>query len=425
MRKLPSMIAVVFLSAPVSAHAQTTVPDPRWAPWTGCWELVTESSRDQITIDTTPGRAARRDAQAPTPRVCVTPSGAGATMTTTIGGQQANEQTLVPDAVDRPVDEAGCRGRQRSEWSRDGLRIFARAEVTCSGDPSPRRVSGIALLAGDGAWIDVQSVEIDDRETLRVRRFRRADPAVRVTGARGAPLTADDVKEAAAKVSRRALEGAIVETNARFRLDAQTMLELDRAGVPDTVTDLMVALTYPNKFIVERSSRADRVSAPIMMTDDPFMLGWAFGYPMWSSMYGFYSPMYGRYSPYYYSPFAYSYLGSYDPRYLYGVGFLGSGGGSTGDAGEVQPSGAARAVDGLGYTRARRDSPPADSSVTITPVASASNSTASTGSGRGAAVAAQGYSAGGSSASSAGASSSGSSSSGDGGGGGARTAVDR
>src|SRR4030095_14414455 len=167
--------------------------------------------------------------------------------------------------------------------------------------------------------------------------------------------TLDDVKEASAKVSPRALEAALVETRASFNLSSKRLLELQAAGVPASVVDLMVALSYPDRFVVERTASVDRARAPII--DDPFMLGWAFGYPIWSDVYGLYSPLYGAFSPYYYSPFAYPYYRGYNPYYY---GYYGGydavdpgGGGGGGGVIPDQPSGRGRVVDGQGYTRVR------------------------------------------------------------------------
>ena len=44
-----------------------------------------------------------------------------------------------------PGAENGCRGTEQSEWSSNGRRLFAHAEVTCS-DGSARTISGLALI---------------------------------------------------------------------------------------------------------------------------------------------------------------------------------------------------------------------------------------------------------------------------------------
>src|SRR5262249_48611312 len=151
----------------------------------------------------------------------------------------------------------------------------------------------------------VQAMTTADRSSYRVRRYRRADPLPNTVLPRGTPLTLDDVKEATGKVTPQALEAALVETNAWFPLSSRALIDLADANVSDHVIDLMVALSYPKRFVVERTARPDRVPAPVF--DDPFNLGGAFGYPLWSDSFGFYSS-YG-YSPYFYSPFAYGYPG--------------------------------------------------------------------------------------------------------------------
>jgi hypothetical protein len=223
-------------------------------------------------------------------------------------------------------------------------------------------------------------------------------------------LTLDDVKEASTKVSPRAVEAALVETRASFNLTSKRLLELQAAGVPASVVDLMVALSYPDRFVVERSASVDRARAPII--DDPFMLGWAFGYPIWSDVYGLYSPLYGAFSPYYYSPFAYPYYRPYY-GYGYGYGYVIDPGGGGGGAIPDQPSGRGRVVDGQGYTRVRpRESEPVATR-------NGGGSTASSTGGGGGASSSSGGSSGGSSASPAGFSSGG------GGDGGGRTAQPR
>ena len=168
-----------FLWLVVPAHAQNT-GDARWSRWTGCWELVTENSREGVPGPT----AARREPRTPArdtdqPQVCVetSPNG-GATFSTKVGTQTPIVQTVVPDGTDRPVTEDGCTGTQRAEWSADGLRLYARAELNCKADQGIRRVSGLALIGPDGRWTDVQSVDVSGRESFRVRQYRRADGGV-------------------------------------------------------------------------------------------------------------------------------------------------------------------------------------------------------------------------------------------------------
>jgi hypothetical protein len=382
------LTAVALLAVALPAQAQTA--DARWEPWLGCWELTADRVRDAEaptdararTGNTIPRRTES------SPRVCVARAGEGARFETTVRGQAAVDHTIVADAAERRLTDDGCQGTQRAEWSKDGLRFFSRAELTCKDDPAPRHVSGLSMLAADGTWLDIQAVEIGARETVRVRRYYRApgEHAVARPTVSTAALSLDDVKEASGKVSPRALEAALVETSSGFDLKARHIVDLDSAGVADSVIDLIVALSYPERFVVER--RPSGGGGTIFM-NDPFMVGWAFGYP---SFYGDY-----YYSPYYYTPFGYS-RGSYG-----GLGFY-DGGVAIGTVPTgPQPSGAGRVVDGQGYTRVR----PRETATVVdtgsngtrtssggadsTPPASSSSSSGSTASAGG------GYSSGGSS----------------------------
>jgi hypothetical protein len=380
------LLSLMLLVLAVPAHGQTP-NDPRWEPWLGCWELYGQGLRDadDSAIE------ARRDLSGSTdpapPRVCVSPVPPnGAMFVTTVGSQKTLDQTVIANGVERAVDDGECRGTQSEEWSANGLRLFARAQLTCAGEQTPRRVTGLALLARDGSWLDVQTVEAAGRENVRVRRYRRvadeassaADFRPRIAASR---FRLADIKEASAKISPRALEAALVETNTSFDLAGRDLIDLDNAGVAGSVVDVLVALSYPDRFVVERT-RDDSGNTGVF--GDPFFLD-----------YGFLSPLDGLfYAPYYYSPFAYSYYGR-----LYNPGFFGPtlivGRGSS----ELQPSGTGRVVNGLGYTRIRERGPE------VTPVSSASATRLS--SGAGASTRSSGSASSGSSSSGSGSSSSG------------------
>ena len=331
-----------------------------------------------------------------------------------------SSQTIVADGSPQPLNEGGCTGTQRVEWSSDGSRLYSRAELTCAAG-AKRTVSGISLLTPDGTWIDAQSVEIGVRSSVRVRRFRRDDPAAATARAVPERLTVDQVIEASPHVAAPALEAALVESRATFGLNARRLIQLDDAGVPSSVIDLMVALTYPQAFSVRPTSRADRLTPfPFEMDpDDP-------DYPWW------YGNLYGR------RPllrFGLSLLAVRLPL----PGLLPAGlrrrrdhRGRWGPAavgvwiGGDRPTPGARVVNGLGYTRS------------LARGAETASNGESVGSARGSSggrstVSTQGFSRGGSDSSSSGSSSSGSSgssggsssSSGGGDSGGGRTAVER
>jgi len=345
--------AIVTLAFAATAHAQ----DPRWAGWIGCWSPAQ---------GTQPIEGAR---------VCVERTGAnGVTLRTTIAGQAALEQTIVADGADHPVSDNECRGSQRAEWSADGQRLYARAELMC-GNEQPRSVSGLAMIAADGSWLDIQSVRVDGRDSTRVRRYRRITDGLASVSHFGAALTLDAIKDATKKVPPSVVEAAIVETHTTFPLTSREVIDLDRAGVPDRLIDVLIALSYPKKFVVERAS-----AQPVL----PPLVGYADG---------FYDPFYYGYGGYYYSPFAYTYGGYYYP-YAFSPSYVvydNNGGGST----RPQSSGAGRVIDGVGYTRVTTREPAPTGRAPDGSVIAGSSEGGSSSSSGGGSVTSQGFSSGG------------------------------
>src|SRR5262245_28005649 len=123
------VIGATLSAAPASAQ---TTSDERWTPWLGYWDLVLESAREgALDLDNTRNGPRPTTSDTTRPRVCVERApGGGATFRTTIGTENAISQTLVADGTNRPVTDADCKGTQRTEWSRNGLRLFVRAELT-------------------------------------------------------------------------------------------------------------------------------------------------------------------------------------------------------------------------------------------------------------------------------------------------------
>jgi len=393
-----ALLVAAFALLAVPARAQTN--DLRWEPWLGCWNLAVDNLRPREAPEEAAGRAARRPATTVDagPRVCVSRTPDGARFETTVGPQTAIDQTIVADAAAHPVNDGECSGTQRSAWSKNGLRLYSSAEIRCKGDDGLRAVSGLSLIAPDGDWLDIQAVTISGRETVRVKRYNRAADSPRAArpDVAASRLTLDEVKDAASRVSPGALEAALIETVAGFDLSSKKVIELASAGVPEQVIDLVVALSYPDKFVIQRVAQVSP-SGQTTFARDPFMIG-PFATPFFYD--GYY---YG--SPYFYEPFGYrgySFFG-YGPSFVVeGVEGGGSGGRPSGSA-----SGTGRVVNGMGYTRVTTRPDAAASSGVEGPARAASRSSDSSSAPRDSS----------SSSSSSGSSSSGSSSSGSSGGG--------
>ncbi len=318
MRLAALSTAGLLLSAPAFAQA---VPDSRWAPWTGCWHVETDATRG--------GPPSR-----PRGQVCVAAAGSAVTITTTPEGAAPMTQHVTADDVARPVTDGSCTGTEQSGWSKDGFRLYSRAALTCAAG-ARRQVSGLSMLAPDGTWIEAQAIEIGDRSSVRVRRFSKEGGAP-ATPARGR-LSIEQVQEASHRVAAPALEAALVEARATFGLTRSTLIALDDAGVPPSVIDVMVALTYPQAFAIHPASRADRLTAFPFDADplDPGGLWWPGG-P--SAFDGYFN------SAYFLSPFGYSALGAYPV--FFGAGSDGAPGGAS-----SRPVNGGRVINGLGYTR--------------------------------------------------------------------------
>jgi hypothetical protein len=390
--RMKSCFAILAVALAVTAPALAQQPsaastDARWTAWLGCWQQLEETVRDKNPLDTDP-----RDA-VPTPGVvvCVTPADnpAGVTLTTIVETQSALAETVIADGTSRAIDEPGCTGTQRASWSENGMRLFAHADLSCS-DRSKRTISGLTMMAPGPVWLEIQVVNAEGRESIRVRRYRRAPEQTHVASrlsrdqlsaaaaaaARQArSLSIEDVREMNAKLTPSALEAALIETDAQFPLNARRLQDLDAAGVSDRVLDLMIALSFPNKFVVERRTSS---SSPVTVGE----------YPMGG--YGWYDMGYSLF-PYHYAPFGYGMWGRYD-TYYYGAPVYAVD--AAGD--EPQSSGRGRVVDGMGYTRVRsRDPLPANpGGISMTDGGSGSSSPGGSSSGGGG-VSSQGYSGGG------------------------------
>jgi hypothetical protein len=351
-----------------AAAAQPAAPPAspdRWAPWIGCWQIADESVQDAAAmLADLAGTSSAPASTTPNALVCVTPSAdgaAGATMTTFVDDKPVLVETVVADGSQRPIADANCRGWQRAEWSSLGARVYAQAEITC-GDKPARTVSGLATIVAGPRWLDIQVVESEGQKSMRVRRYRRAAnqkhaadvPSTsrrRATMPIGGKLTMADIKEASAKVPTEALQAAVLELGAGgYDLDSRRLRELDSAGVPDSVIDLMVAMSFPERFVVERRSAGGGGYG------SGFGGGYGSGFePMWGPFgiwpYYFVDPFY--YSSMY-SAFGYRSWGYYDPYNYRGPGVIVI---DPGGGGAVEPSGDGRIVDGRGYTRIRRNEP--------------------------------------------------------------------
>jgi len=351
-----------------SAFAQQPAPpasaahvDARFAAWIGCWRLDEDLA----------GTGAR---------MCITREKGGVRMQTLVGTQRGIDEIVIGDAVAHPIADADCKGTELAEWSTDGARLFRTTTVTC-GKEAPRTIKSVAFMAAGPSWINVQHVSGAAADTaVRVQRYRRAANQQLADGSkapqpdagltlRTSPETTnwsiEDVIEASRKVPAEVVQASLTEVHHGFDMNKRTLVLLDDGGVDKGVIDLMVALTYPKRFVVQRLGGGS--------TPTGVLTGGGWYDPMVSPMMGgfadCYSPYGYGYRTYYsmcnmigYSAFGYGYYGynSYYNNY-YNNGWVNVGGlpPGTGGGSVIEPQGDGRAVNGRGYTQVRnRESEP-------------------------------------------------------------------
>ncbi|MEZ5284565.1 MAG: hypothetical protein R2712_07120 [Vicinamibacterales bacterium] len=352
-----TFIAVAtLLSFPLASAAQTPPVDARWAPYLGCWQLGGETAAD--TLDDAVAVAARQ-ARAELRRgdvlVCVTPSdepGAVAQQTV-LNGETVLDEVVSANGESRTSEDAGCRATRQAEWSSTGRQLFTKGTVSCENQPE-RRLAGMSVVMPGPVWIDVQMADINGQRSVRVRRYtlsREQERAGRPAIGPGTPApmsrwTIEEVKEAVRRTEPEVVQAALVEVGTKLPLSRERLLELDAAGVPGSVVDVMVALSFPEKFVIERGRSANA--------------SWGGGGGGWMPpVYDPFDPMSRWQMLSMYSPFAYQYYGLYSPLYgsfynpYYGGGWVVVN--PPADGGDADAGG--RAINGAGYTRVRPRSP--------------------------------------------------------------------
>src|SRR5262249_42923070 len=264
------------------------------------------------------------------------------------GDQRILEDSILADGSTQTMHEDSCRGTTRSQWAKNAARLFRVTELECDGKPS-QRTSEIAALQNPDEWLDVQVIITGKSDNIRTRHYIRsaliaptevrdqvsALPA-RAAGVNAA-ISVDDVIEANAAVSSRAVEAWLSETEVRVPVRKPALLALHDAKVPANVIDLMIARAYPEHFEVHRSGGGGSVGS---FFDD---MEWSSPFDLMFHPFAFY-----------YSP-----LGSYhrfvDPSFYPLGGYVivpAPTGGTAQDAGD------ARVVNGAGYTRVEPRQPP-------------------------------------------------------------------
>jgi hypothetical protein len=338
--------AALFVTSFVS-EVQAQGGDNRWLPFIGCWEPM--DTGEDVSL------------------LCFRAEGSSVEMFNVTDGEVAATEQLVADGQRRSVTAEGCTGGEGVDFSADGQRLFTNSAFQCDGEV--RSGSGVMSFISPTQWIDVRSLEISGDPVSWVQRYELADVEtlanqgiedfagsnrvmIRTMRSRAArDIDIQDVEEAVERINARAAEVWVAAHETPFELSGSELVRLVENGVPESVIDVMLAVSYPNQFMVTPEGAA----AEATVSDEYAMRYPSYaGYPgyrgfrsyLWDPLY---SPMgysYGR--GYGYSPFGY---------YGYGAGYgRGFGGyyGYTPVGVVIQPRAPiqqGRMTRGQGYTR--------------------------------------------------------------------------
>lgn len=316
MARIPgALITVLLVSAlagPGTIFAQST--DGRWLAWMGCWQPVAEAA----TPDT------------PDALLCFQPLSGdiGVEMVSIEDGEISARQTVRADGRRHDSSLEECTGWDRGDFSARTVRVFLTSEYVCESDVV-RASTGLLAMVSSEEWIEVKVVTVGGGEPMTwVTRYRLAAPgdaeaagfgdiaADRAMSVRSARVAAaarpsvDDVIEASGFLEAEAVSAWIAERGAALEIDADELVRMADADVSEDVIDMVIAVTYPSRFAVDRETERDR--------------------PAYGRAYGSFGG-WGSYQPYYGSLF-FSPFGYYS-RYGYGYGYRGLGYGGYGYGG--------------------------------------------------------------------------------------------
>lgn len=333
-RCVPGLFAgALLLATALPVHAQ--IDDTRWLPFIGCWEPAGESAEAGL--------------------LCFRPSDGGVEMTSVLAGEVVATEQLVSDGQRRAVVAEGCDGWESVSFSEDGRRAFTSTELTCA--DGTRSGTGVMAMVAPNRWVDVRSIDVQGEKVAWVQvyvlvgfdRLNEAgvfDPqAAFATSVRPARLAAsreidiDDVIEAVDRMDTEAVVAWIASQRDPFDIDGAEIIRLADSGVPESVIDVVVAVSYPDRFVVAAEQAIARTDPRLASR----RIGFGYGsYMMWNPFYGYGS----RYSVYGYGSYGYGGYGygGYGPTYG-GYGYV-----PATVTIERRPSGG-RVINGRGYSR--------------------------------------------------------------------------
>jgi hypothetical protein len=248
----------ITIAAPASAQSAGT--NGAWQAWLGCWTPAS-------TLIRVVGRSA-------TSVVCIVPTStpSAVEVVTVTGGKIVDRTRVDTDGQPHALAKEGCTGFQSAKWSPSARRVYLKSEFNCSGAPSTH-LSAVYAMAGSGEWIDVQGMRVDKNSGVHAVRYRQATDVADLPGEIAQKLQPRSLANRAAMLAvatqpslvdveeaSRELDASVVSTwlieedklaiQRPAPLNAKQLVQLADNGVPGSVIDVMLGLSYPDALVV-------------------------------------------------------------------------------------------------------------------------------------------------------------------------------
>jgi hypothetical protein len=270
--------------------------DVRWQPWIGTWRPVSN------TINASESDVTENYLLTISPNK----NGKSITMKGYRGETVLSEERIIADGLRHPITDERCIVWYLYAWSENGKRLLFNSESSCPGE-LPHLISGLSFIDATGDWVDIQLLQSGEEKAVATRRYRNADDnsvslgrvnansALFTRLSTGTNFSIDEIIELSSKVEPEILEAALLEMRKPFPINKKELIRLADAKVPSQIVDLMVALSFPDRFTVERSTISP-VQSPQPQQSYPYPPSyndyWYSGYPLFPWYWGasIYSP---------------------------------------------------------------------------------------------------------------------------------------
>jgi hypothetical protein len=191
----------------------------------------------------------------------------------------------------------------------------------CEGG-SARSAKGVLAMVNPMEWVDIKVVEASGHHVPWALRYRMARASREVEVGMegrggfqvlrreecqgrcvGPPGGGADFLEVVGEAGAEALEALLVERGDAYDVDGEMLVRLADAGVPGKVIDVVVALSYPDRFVLDAGS-VEEMQRERAYGDRPMPYAGAYRWSLWNPF--FYDPFYSGYGAYGYGGYGYS-----------------------------------------------------------------------------------------------------------------------